>query len=165
MECKRQVRLQFPEAVWLISRHWNWGILSIKTARPPAVKEQTVKVSQFLRACKVQTVILWISAIGNFNIIRSQRACKEQTTIQWISAIGNLNRYVDIMGCCPCVRWGELCVCVTVCPYSELSLVLASAAAGHSQCGPRNIIMFSVILNRKYLYHDDSVQKWFLSFP
>ena len=105
-------RFQGPGAVWLISRHWNWGILSIKTARPPAVKEQTVKVSQFLRACKVQTVILWISAIGNFNIIRSQRACKEQTTIQWISAIGNLNRYVDIMGCCPCVRWGELCVCV-----------------------------------------------------
>ena len=109
-QCSHPSQAQAQDAVWLISRHWNWGILSIKTARPPAVKEQTVKVSQFLRACKVQTVILWISAIGNFNIIRSQRACKEQTTIQWISAIGNLNRYVDIMGCCPCVRWGELCV-------------------------------------------------------
>ena len=64
--------------------------MSIKTARPAAIKEKTVKVSQFLRACKEQTVILWTSAIGNFNIIRRQRACKEKTTIQWISAIGNL---------------------------------------------------------------------------
>ena len=94
----------FLDALLLISGVWAWAIMSIKTARPATIKEQTVKVSQFLRACKVQTVILWISAIGNFNIIRSQRACKEQTTIQWISAIGNLNRYVDIMGCCPCVR-------------------------------------------------------------
>ena len=93
-----------PGALLLISGVWAWAIMSIKTARPATIKEQTVKVSQFLRACKVQTVILWISAIGNFNIIRSQRACKEKTTIQWISAIGNLNRYVDIMGCCPCVR-------------------------------------------------------------
>ena len=55
-------------------------------------------------------------------------------------------------------------MCVTVCPYSELRLVLASAAAGHSQCGPRNIIMFSVILNRKYLYHDDSVSAKMIPF-
>ena len=65
------------EALLLISGVWAWAIMSIKTARPAAIKEQTVKVSQFLRACKGQTVILWISAIGNFYIIRRQRACKE----------------------------------------------------------------------------------------
>ena len=86
--------------------------MSIKTARPAAIKEQTVKVSQFLRACKEKTVILWISAIGNFNIIRRQRACKEQKTIQGISAISNLYRYVDMLEHCSCLSCAELCVCV-----------------------------------------------------
>ena len=43
--------------------------MCIKTLLPAAIKEQTVKVSQFQRACKEHRVILWISAIGNFNII------------------------------------------------------------------------------------------------
>ena len=99
-------------ALLLISGVWAWAIMSIKTARPAAIKEQTVKVSQFLRACKEQTVILWISAIGNLNIIRRQRACKEQTTIQGISAISNLYRYVDMLEHCSCLSCAELCVCV-----------------------------------------------------
>ena len=122
--------------------------MSIKTARPAAIKEQTVKVSQFLRACKVQTVILWISAIGNLNIIRRQRACKEQTTIQGISAISNLYRYVDMLEHCRCVSCAELCGCVIVYSYSELKLVQGTV---NSQCGPRKMIMCSIILNRKYL--------------
>ena len=100
------------EALLLISGVWAWAIMSIKTARPAAIKEQTVKVSQFLRACKEQTVILWTSAIGNFNIIRRQRACKEQKTIQGISAISNLYRYVDMLEHCRCLSCAELCVCV-----------------------------------------------------
>ena len=65
--------------------------MCIKTPRPPAIKEKAVKVSQIQRVCKEQIVILWISAIGNFYIIRRQRACKEQTTVQWISAIDNID--------------------------------------------------------------------------
>ena len=99
-------------ALLLISGVWAWAIMSIKTARPATIKEQTVKVSQFLRACKEQTVILWTSAIGNFNIIRRQRACKEQKTIQGISAISNLYRYVDMLEHCSCLSCAELCVCV-----------------------------------------------------
>ena len=100
------------DALLLISGVWAWAIMSIKTARPATIKEQTVKVSQFLRACKEQTVILWTSAIGNFNIIRRQRACKEQKTIQGISAISNLYRYVDMLEHCSCLSCAELCVCV-----------------------------------------------------
>ena len=122
--------------------------MSIKTARPAAIKEQTVKVSQFLRACKEQTVILWTSAIGNFNIIRRQRACKEQKTIQGISAISNLYRYVDMLEHCSCLSCAELCVCVIVYSYSELRLVQGTV---NSQCGPRKMLMCSIILNRKYL--------------
>ena len=47
--------------------------MSIKTARPAAIKDQTVKVSQFLRPCKEQTVILWTSAIGNLRIDMLER--------------------------------------------------------------------------------------------
>ena len=54
---------------------------------------------------------------------------------------------------CSCLSCAELCGCVIVYSYSELRLVLASAAAGHrhSQCGPRKMIMCSIILNRNYL--------------
>ena len=103
--------------------------MSIKTARPAAIKEQSVKVSQILRACKEQTVILWTSAIGNLNIIRRQRACKEQTTIQGISAISNLYRYVDMLEHCRCLSCAELCVCVCNCVF----ILRAEAGAGHSQ--------------------------------
>ena len=51
-----------------------------------------------------------------------------------------------------------MCVCNCV------SILRAESGAGHSQCGPRNIIMFSVILNRKYLYHDDSVSAKMIPF-
>ena len=125
--------------------------MCIKTPRPPAIKEKTVKVSQIQRVCKEQIVILWISAIGNFYIIRRQRACKEQTTVQWISAIGNLYRYVDIMGCCPCLSCAELCVCNCVsilraggAGWCWPVLQQGTVSAGHRNC--------SVILNRKYLY-------------
>ena len=136
--------------------------MCIKTPRPPAIKEKTVKVSQIQRVCKEQIVILWISAIGNFYIIRRQRACKEQTTVQWISAIGNLYRYVDIMGCCPCLSCAELCVCNCV------SILRAESGAGQCCSTAQSVratemIMCSVILNRKYLYHYDSVQDSFLS--
>ena len=118
-----------PGALLLISGVWAWAIMSIKTARPATIKEQTVKVSQFLRACKEQTVILWTSAIGNFNIIRRQRACKEQKTIQGISAISNLYRYVDMLEHCSCLSCAELCVCVCNCVF----ILRAEAGAGHSQ--------------------------------
>merc|ERR1711952_609445 len=90
-----------PEALLLISGVWAWAIMSIKTARPATIKEETV--------------ILWTSAIGNFNIIRRQRACKEQKTIQGISVISNLYRYVDMLEHCSCLSCAELCVCVCVC--------------------------------------------------